>query len=229
MIMRHDRPDLNTPLDEEVWPGLARFGGADGTAALVSPCWVLTAARTLAAAPAPDVVEFFEEFRRVVGVVRVPDPGSGSGEIVLLRLHAALEGVAPFQLFDGDDEAGGEVLLLGRGRHGDALIGPRGRGDGLLRRATNRVDGVDARGFWFTLDPPRHLSCTDAEGISGPGIGGDAALLPHDSGLLLAGIRISPDGEPSPVPTGYYGASERHARVAPRADWIRAVLAGMAP
>jgi hypothetical protein len=154
MILRHDRPDLNTPLDEEVWPGLARFGGADGTAALVSPCWVLTAARTLAAAPAPDAVEFVEEFRRVVGVVRVPDPGSGAGEIVLLRLHAALEGVAPFGLFDGDDEAGGEMLLLGRGRYGDALLGPRAQADGLLRRATNRIDRADARGFWFALDPP---------------------------------------------------------------------------
>ena len=227
MIVRHDRPGQNTPLDEDVWPAIGRFGRRDGTAVLVAPCWALAAARLVDELMAPGAVEIMGVPKRVIGIVPADQPSlighDGSGGLVLLRLDAAVDGIVPFGLYEGEAEAGQTFLMIGHGGSGDALSGPLGQG-GLLRRCTNRVTGVNARWLWFDFDPPTSPDCTEAEGISGPGPGGAVALMPVDGRLLVVGIEMAQ--QLGVGAQGYYGTIEYHARVSRHAAWIRSVLDG---
>jgi hypothetical protein len=213
LILRHDRPDTDCLVDEGDWPAVVAFFGGDGAATLVAERWLLTAAHTAANIPPEHRVRIAGGDVRIARVVAHPD----RVDLALVELEAAPAGVAPIALYEGDDELGTEVVLLGRGDFGNGRDGVLGA-DQRLRRVTNRVCGVGAH--WLQMHFDRPPDCTALEGVCGEGDSGGPALVRADGGYALAGVSSWQDHD---GPLGTYGCVEHYARVSSQVGWIRAV------
>lgn len=222
MLLRHDRTDADCLADERDWPGVVTFFGGDGAGILIAPAWILTAGHTAANIPAGHSVPVGGQARRIGRVVPFPEPATAPGEphdIALVRLAEPAGEVPCLPLYEGGGEVGREVLLLGRGDHGDGLAGARGA-DGRLRQATNAIDDADDHWLRFRFDAPP--GGTRLEGVSGIGDSGGPALLRKGAGWAVAGV--SSWQEHGDGPYGRYGAVEHYVRVSRYVSWISLVL-----
>jgi hypothetical protein len=230
MIIRHDRSDRDCLEDERKWPALTSFFRGSGGAALIAPRWLLTAAHVVGTLPDSVrlSVPLAGRHERVARIILHPDydPAWTSEDeddthetvdLALVELEIPVEDVAPLPLYEKSDEAGREVLLLGAGQFGNGQRGVRGS-DRALRRATNRIDSVDARWLKFRFDEPP--DCTSLEGVGGNGDSGWPALIQEGERFLIAGISSWQKTEGRPL--GIYGCVEHYTRVSQFVDWIRA-------
>jgi Trypsin len=213
VILRHDRPDRECVVDEADWPAIVTFFGGDGGGTVVAGRWVLTAAHTAANIPAGH--------RFPVGGVETPVrrvvAHPAGIDLALVELDCRGAGVAPILLYDRDDEAGREAMLLGRGDFGNGLEGVLGT-DRRLRRVTNRVESADARWLRFGFEAPP--AGTALEGVGGEGDSGGPALIRGGAGLRVAGVSSWQDHD---GPLGTYGCMEHYTRLSPHVTWIRDV------
>lgn len=139
---------------------------------------------------------------------------------------AARTGITPVPLYRGAAELGEIATLVGFGRGGDGLTGPR-LPSGTRRAAENRIDIVTALGLGFDFDDPAGpIACTGAcnhwdpvalplEGMIAPGDSGGALFVDGH----LAGIA-------SATWASAYGQWASYARVSFSADWIDAAVEG---
>ncbi len=144
----------------------------------------------------------------------------GPADIALVRLERPVTNVRPVALYQGRDEQGKTITLVG---HGDTKPGTGGewKADGKKRGATNIIDAVTNAHIQFDFDPPG--AGTQLEGTAGPGDSGGPAFLHINDVTYIAGV--SSLGEPGEQGPGTYGAREHYVRVSSHLDWIRGVLA----
>ncbi len=229
MIIRHDRSDRDSVVDEKQWPAVTSFFRGQGGASLIAPTWLLTAAHV--AQGIPDNVRLSVELagKRYLIARTIVHPAYDhrwiSGEeddenqtvdLALVELEAPVANVLPFDLYDRSDEQGQEVLLLGRGDFGNGIRGARGF-DRALRQVTNQIDEVDS--YWLKLRFDAPPDCTKLEGVCGNGDSGGPALIEHNHQFLLAGV--SSWQKIGGRPLGTYGCVEHYTRVSCFVDWIR--------
>jgi hypothetical protein len=230
MILRHDRSDRESLVNEKQWPALTSFFRGHGGASLIAPTWLLTAAHVAEEIPTKVrlSVELAGKRYHIARKIFHPgydhkwrrgdkDDGHNTVDLALVELEAPVEDVLPFELYDRSDEQGQEVLLLGSGEFGNGIRGARGT-DRALRQATNRVDEADD--YWLKLRFDAPPDGTFLEGVCGKGDSGGPAFIRDHDRFLLAGIsswQHTGDG-----PIGLYGCVEHYTRVSRFVDWIRA-------
>jgi len=230
MIIRHDRSDRDSLVDEEQWPALTSFFRGHGGASLIAPTWLLTAAHVAESIPTAVrlSVELAGKRYRIARTLLHPaydrewragdeDDGNTTVDLALVELEAPVEDVLPFDLYDRSDEQGQEVFLLGRGEFGNGIRGVRGT-DRALRQVTNSIDEADD--YWLKLRFDAPPDGTFLEGVCGRGDSGGPAFIQDHHRFLLAGIS-SWQETGGGRPLGLYGCIEHYTRVSCFIDWIR--------
>lgn len=239
MIIRHDRSDRDSLVDEQQWPALTSFFRGHGAASLITPTWLLTAAHVAESIPTEVrlSVELAGKRYPIARTILHPaydrewmardesdeDNGSNAVDLALVELAFPVENVLPFDLYDRSDERGQEVILLGRGEFGNGIRGARGF-DRALRQATNQIDEVDAYWLKFRFDAPPEG--TFLEGVCGAGDSGGPAFIQDQHRFLLAGV--SSWQKIGDRPLGSYGCVEHYTRISCFIEWIRSVC-GLMP
>ena len=230
MIIRHDRSDRDSLVDEKQWPALTSFFRGHGGASLIAPTWLLTAAHVAKDIPTEVrlSVELAGKRYPIAHTILHPaydrewrageeDDENNIVDLALVELEAPVESVLPFDLYDRFDEQGQEVLLLGGGEFGNGIRGARGT-DRALRQVTNKIDEVDD--YWLKLRFDAPPDGTFLEGVCGRGDSGGPAFIQRDHRFLLAGIS-SWQQTGGDRPLGLYGCVEHYTRVSCFIDWIR--------
>ena len=129
MIIRHDRSDVDCLVDEQEWPAVVSFFDGEGAGTLIASKWILTAAHTARNIPAEHSLPVAASRYQIAQVIPHPDYGRkpfASVDLALVELVTSAEAVRPFGLYEGADELGQEVLLLGRGDYGNGIDGVQG-------------------------------------------------------------------------------------------------------
>ncbi len=229
MIIRHDRSDRDSLVDEEQWPALTSFFRGHGGASLIAPTWLLTAAHIAEIIPT-EVRLSVELAGKRYAIARTflhpaydreweageEDDENNTVDLALVELEAPVENVLPFDLYDRSDEQGQEVLLLGRGECGNGIRGARGS-DRALRQVTNQIDKVDS--YWLKLRFDAPPNGTKLEGVCGRGDSGGPAFIQCAHRFFLAGV--SSWQQLGDRPLGTYGCIEHYTRVSCFIDWIQ--------
>jgi len=222
IIIRHDRDEADYRELGQQYPAVGKIS-PDGTGTLIAPRWVLTAAHVAQMfARREGAVSFGGRSYPVDAAFMHPDwkRNGDVADIALLRLAGPVQGIEVVGLNKKRDEAGKQVIFVGYGDFGTGETGPV-KMDGILRGATNRVDEVQERAFYFTFAAP--ADATRLEGISGPGDSGGPALAERDGKLWTLGVS-SVGMEPEGQKPGTYGARERYTRVSTYAGWLRKTM-----
>lgn len=223
IVRRHDRDDKQYLDLAAKYPAVTRLGG--GTATLVEPHWLITAAHVAEGlSPFDESVQFAGKSYSIEAIALHPQANHRARrkrvDIALIRLGKPVEGVSPVDMYEKNDENGKVVVFVGPGMFGDGLTGPIGD-DRKMRAATNTVSDVTDNYVVFKFDAPP--DATDLEGISGPGDSGGPALIEVDSRMIVIGVSSANDDAGAMGPCRYR-STEYYARVSTTMEWIRATM-----
>ncbi len=228
IIIRDDVDDAEYVVDQAQYPAVVRLiDSGDCLATLVHPTWVLTVAHCAADLETGATLDVAGESRTVNGITIHPrwQEGGDTYDIAMVRLDAAALHVEPYQIYRGSDEVDRPVEILGAGVTGTGEGGEsRGVDDGMLRRATNTVDAVDAHFLRFTFNRPDSTAVTELEGVGAEGDSGGPVFLRMGGITYLAGMNAW--GDHCDVGVGQYGAADYQTRVSAFAEWVDATIAG---
>ncbi|MGF1492664.1 MAG: trypsin-like serine protease [Microcoleaceae cyanobacterium] len=154
-----------------------------------------------------------------------------SNDIALMKLRNEVDHVTPIELYDGDDETGKIITLLGWGDYGTGNRGISRSGpinDGKFRLATNQITQTDGNYLIFKFEDPESGKALPLEGVNGPGDSGGPALVETENGSQIIGV--SSRGEyPENAPDdreGRYGWTEYYVRISKMRSWIDRVIGG---
>lgn len=223
IVVRHDTSDTEALALGRRFVAAGRVM-PDGGCTLVTPTWAVTAAHVAARLRAGSIVEFEGRPYPVKRVIAHPDASGPAGappevDLALLELTSAIEGIPPAPLYEGRDELGKAVFIVGYGDYGIANA-PFRRADGKRRAATNRIDDAGPKRIFMRFDAPP--SGSTLEGVGAPGDSGGPAFVEADGRLFLAGVSsASMDGKP-----GAYGVVDVYTRISTYADWIEKTIRG---
>ena len=208
----------------------------DGMGCLIQPDWILTAAHVAEALTEGHKISICNSAYEIQQIFLHPDytPSNYAyaedvsqvhHDLALIRLAQPVKAIAPLPLYTQQDELNQIATLVGSGDYGTGLIGPD-QADGKLRKATNRIEDVNAEWLVFKFDAPPE--CTELEGVCGPGDSGGPGLLKVNGKWAIAGVS---SGYHSPQSTsfdqggeGRYGVWEYYTRVSSHLSWIESVL-----
>jgi len=255
IIMRHDVDDrryielgeqrrgilvqLGLPAQDDHAPMLY-----SGMGTLIAPDWVITAAHAAEymqqnppANGTPQFVYYKGRGYAVASIILHPqyDNEHYANDIALIHLARPVRAPELACLYEGTDELGKVVALVGSGLAGNGRDGPRADPDGEIRGATVRVGAAEDTVITWRFRAPGERGVTPLEGISGPGDSGGPALIQTAAGYCIAGvssaqrIEVQTDANHHPVERppgeGRYGVTEVYTRVSRFIPWIRATLA----
>lgn len=231
MIIRHDRSDRDSLVDEAQWPALTSFFRGRGGATLIAPAWLLTAAHVAQSIPSEVrlSVELAGKRYPIARTILHPafdrewssedeDNEHETVDLALVELEVPVTHVRPFDLYDRQDEQGQEAFLLGRGEFGNGIRGVRGF-DRALRQVTNQIEAVNS--YWLNMRFDAPPAGTKLEGVCGNGDSGGPAFIQHADHFLLAGV--SSWQQLGGRPLGTYGCIEHYTRISCFIDWIHSV------
>jgi hypothetical protein len=220
IIIRDDRADARYLALGAQFPAECSIGRA-GEGTLITPDWVVTAAHVARGSSSPTVNFDGVEYKIAAKFIYPNWQDMQPNDIGLIKLAEPVIGITPIRVYEGTDEAGKQVIFVGRGGTGTGLTGPTHE-DRQKRGATNTVESVDHDWLHFTFREP--ASATDLEGVSGPGDSGGPALIEKSGKYFVAGISVW--GQPGKNGRGTYGAQEGYTRVSSYIGWIKNTLSG---
>jgi hypothetical protein len=237
IAIRHDVDDSAFIELAQRFPAVAAVQCADGScglgaeSTLIDPRWLLTAAHVAASLKRGDPAEIGGATYAIERVILHPDWQSEADihvDIALIQLAQPVRGIAPAQLYDGEDEVGTVAVFVGRGGTGTGLTGYVSE-DRRIRAATNRVESVvNGSLLRFRFDAPGDPDVTDLEGISGPGDSGGPAFVERNGSIYVIGVGVAQNARPANGQRGHYKVLELYTRVSAFSPWIRSTLAAAA-
>jgi hypothetical protein len=242
VVIRHDVPEKRYLVAAETLPQLADMPGA-GHGVLIAPQWVVTAAHTIQGEVKSVMIA--GQARAVERIVVHPGYRSTPSDIInralaaqdatelmvflaqnhdiaLLRLAQPITTIRPMTLYQGQNELGSRVKLIGKGASGNGLTGvaPGSAQRGALRRAYNRISGVEERWLKYSFD--QGSAGLPLEGMIGSGDSGGPMLIRERGTWRLAGLVSWQDGNPDlRLPSSRYGQKAVNVRLSYYADWIK--------
>jgi hypothetical protein len=235
IVIRHDRDDRQYIELAKKFPATVIFhikdsgNGMDGMGTLIDARWVLTAGHIVAELKPGDIAEVGGSRYEIEKLVQHPlwdginTWNDVQSDIALVRLRTSVRGIEPARLYTKSDEAELALTIVGAGRFGNGLTGPK-HDDLTMRAATNRVLRVEGTQLVFRFDAPDHPDVTPLEGISGDGDSGGPAYLESNGKLYVVGVGSAQDARPVGRKLGHYGVLELYPRVSSFVPWIRHVL-----
>jgi Trypsin len=223
VVWRHDVPPAAALALGAKFPAVGRVR-PDGSATLIAPTWVLTAAHVGAIIKADSTVEFEGKRYAVKRVVMHPkgiaDPARPNQppevDLALLELATPVTGIAPLALHRAQDEMGKPLAIVGYGDFA-AAGAPLVLTDGQRRAVMNAVADAGPKRLFFPFDAPP--AGEPLEGMGAPGDSGGPALIEVGAVWQVAGVSSGSQGEP-----GAYGSTDIYVRVSSYLDWIDATL-----
>jgi secreted trypsin-like serine protease len=240
LVVRHDVKDIDLLNLAKKYPQICHFRNGEGT--LISSQWVLTAAHLgelyVNTKDSLDLkMECNGKTYIIEKVVVHPDykgeDGNVLNDIALIKIKTPVTGVVPALAYEGRDEVGKTVVLVGRGYPGTGLSGEqKEKWDKKTRAATNKIDTVAKEYLRFSFDKPGTKNCTKYEGISGPGDSGGPAFFSLKDKLYIVGVsshqftmvHIDDNGNKTTIGSGQYGVVENYTRVSNYSKWIKSVV-----
>lgn len=140
--------------------------------------------------------------------------------------HAVTD-VEPVTLYDGDDEVGSIVKIIGKGATGTGLTGHSIHGPNRteLRRAFNTITSANDRWICYLFDDP--ANALPLEGKTGSGDSGGPALVEEGNEWKLAGLASWGFifGDVKTTNPGLYGQLTCNIRLSRYIEWIDGVIA----
>ena len=247
IVIRHDVDDSNYCVAASEFPALADMP-SEGHGVLIAPQWIITVAHTI---PGDSVEEItLNGVRRKVervfvhpGYKKLPESliaqalesgdaskamefQASNKDIALVKLVQPVTDVAPAILYQGHDELGKLVKLMGKGATGNGADGedPRSLHRTALRRAFNSITSADGPWLGYVFDTgPAALAL---EGMGGSGDSGGPVLIKVNGQWQLAGLAAWKlvQGNAAAFRPGVYGQTSYNVRLSSYAEWIETVM-----
>ncbi len=248
VVIRDDVDDAEYRIPASEFPALVDMPG-EGHGVLIDPQWVVTAAHTIPGHPSLKRVVLNgvpRDVERVVihpGYKTVPqeliDPAMATGEamliviflsssddIALIKLTQPVADVVPAAIYQGSDEQGQIIKIVGKGATGNGATGhdPKGPNRTELRRAFNTITSAYERWFCYVFDEPP--SALPLEGVLGNGDSGGPALVQTKDQWLLAGLASWKfvHGHVMTARPGRYGQIGCNVRLSHYRAWIENIM-----
>ncbi len=231
IVIRHDVPDeayVSFAEKLSATAAVVRYNASDVAGTLIARDWILSAAHVAETLrPGHQLVTARGDSVEVERVVLHPGwlENGRPEDIALIKLARATDGIPTAELYQGRDEVGKEVVVVGNGDFGTGRTGPL-RNDGRMRAATNRVDGATEDYLTWRFDDPERFPdrATRLEGISGPGDSGGPAFVRVEDEWLLVGISSGQSTSATDGLEGRYGVTEYYTRVSTYYDWVTGTI-----
>jgi len=239
--IRDDVPDssylsLATSLEYASVGTFVNSWGYNGSAVLIAPDWILTAAHNLVAATSGTFTIDGASYTSTQ-LIRNPDyqtsnPMAGS-DFGLVHLSTSVQAIAPATLYTGSSEFGQIGTFVGYGFTGTGLTGYKTL-DNQKRAFQNMIDGDfgnPAQVLGCDFDNP-HTTANNVfgdaaplalEGCVAPGDSGGGVFITVDSQTYLAGT-ISFVATTNGTPHAVYGDLSGFGRVSAFVPWIDSVM-----
>ena len=213
--------DLRVPT-----PRFPNGRSGNGVGVMISSRWVLTAAHVASGLrpqrlPTPSVTINGINIQVEKVLLHPRWREEGPADIGLIKLKESVRSSRWAKPYEGNDEIGKDIKIVGWGDFGTGLTGPTTM-DQRLRGATNRVDDVTEDNLIFDFDSPESNDATELEGVSGPGDSGGPALAEIKGELFVLGVSVAQDGHGRG--RGRYGATEYYTKVSNYAKWIKEAM-----
>jgi hypothetical protein len=223
VVWRHDVPAAKALDLGARFPAVGRVR-PDGSATLVAPTWVLTAAHVGAIVTPDSTVEFegrrYPIKRVVIHPQGVADPRRPNQppevDLSLIELATPVIGIAPLALHRLSDELHQPHAIVGYGDFGPAGT-PLVRVDGARRAVMNKVADAGPYRLFFVFDAPP--AGEPLEGMGAPGDSGGPALIEVKGAWEVSGVSSGSRGEP-----GAYESTDIYVRVSGYLGWIDSLM-----
>lgn len=243
VVIRHDVPDQKYRIPATEARALVDLPH-EGHGVLIAPQWVVTVAHATQWHPVQEVMlnERCLKVERLIvhpGYKKLPDeltkgdaaPAMAflaqSDDIALIKLAEPVRDVLPLVLYEGNDEVGKVMQLLGKGASGNGREGQDAHGQNRtqLRRAYNTIEKADGRWLTYLFDAGDNAH--PLEGMSGNGDSGGPVLIEHHGQWQVAGLTswTYASGPVSAWKPGKYGVLSHPLRVSRYLPWIRQTMA----
>jgi len=246
IVIRHDVDDSNYCVPASEFPALADMPG-EAHGVLIAPQWIVTAAHTITGSVEEITLNGVRrKVERLIvhpGYKKLPDSliaqaiesGNASKamefqasnkDIALVKLVEPVEDVAPAVLYQGKDELGKLVMLMGKGATGNGADGedPHSPHRAGLRRAFNQITNAD--GPWLGYVFNRGPSALALEGMGGGGDSGGPVLIKINGQWQLAGLAAWKlvQGDAAAFRPGVYGQTSYNVRLSSYLEWMETVM-----
>lgn len=241
LVIRHD-VQKEKYLTDNAHPALVDMRH-EGHGMLIAPEWVVSAAHVIFHDYKDETILIGGKERLIKFIIFHPGysrppkgifqgdaaPGQaylrGNDDIVLIKLKAPVEDVAPISIYANEDEAGQIVTLYGRGNTGDGVSGQTDNTKGTLRTAQNTL--TEPRKQWLHYRFDQGDAALPLEGFHGNGDSGGPAIIRKDGVDYLAGLASWDvyEGDLENFRGSVYGMEASLVRLSYYSDWIRAMMA----